>query len=238
MSQMLVLIPLRLIEWLAGGPPFRLRSDVGGWSRPPGFPFSLRASRAREESGPHVRIIPLGVGRGAYGTELHDLPGRWGRATPGCSSNARTRSARCCGQGSHAAGLPLDLDRVSGVGASHLHADHSSGLEDFGFYAYYALGRRARVLAHPEVSANLWDGLLSGGMGEDRSVHGPGKPPVIMHLDDYFEVTALSESRPSPFGPFSIECRLTHHSIATTAFRITAAGRTSASPPTPPSTPA
>jgi ribonuclease BN (tRNA processing enzyme) len=172
-----------------------------------------------------VRIIPLGVGE-AFASRNYTTCLALGAGDAWMLVDCPHPVRKMLREGSHAAGQPLDLDRVSGVALSHLHADHCSGLEDFGFYAYYALGRRARLLAHPEVSANLWDGLLSGGMGEDRSVHGPGTPPVVMHLDDYFEVTALSESHPVTFGPFSVECRLTHHSIATTAFRITAAGRT------------
>ncbi len=44
-----------------------------------------------------------------------------------------------------AAGVPIDLDRVSGVALTHLHADHCTGLEDYGFYWYYILGQRARL---------------------------------------------------------------------------------------------
>jgi metal-dependent hydrolase (beta-lactamase superfamily II) len=35
-------------------------------------------------------------------------------------------------EGSRAAGIPLDLDRISAVAVSYLHADHFCGLEDFG----------------------------------------------------------------------------------------------------------
>jgi ribonuclease BN (tRNA processing enzyme) len=122
------------------------------------------------------------------------------------------------------AGLPFDLDLVEGVAVSHLHADHCSGLEDYGFYSFYALGRRARVAMHPDVSARLWDGLLAGGMGEVRE-H-PGAPVVRKQLDDYFDLVPLSESGPVSLGPFAIECRPTIHPIPTTAFRIRAGGRT------------
>ncbi len=69
-------------------------------------------------------------------------------------------------EGSIAAGLatPLDIDHFTAAAVTHLHADHCCGLEDFGYYSVIALGRRARLLMHPEASARLWDGLLAAGM--------------------------------------------------------------------------
>lgn len=126
-------------------------------------------------------------------------------------------------EGSLAAlGSALDLDRVAGVAISHLHADHASGLEDFAFYQHFALGRRSTWLANPSVSDRLWEGLLSAGMGRMRS----GDDFVAQRLEDYVDLIPLSTASPVEFGPFSIECRPTRHSIPTTAFRITAAGRT------------
>lgn len=127
-------------------------------------------------------------------------------------------------EGTTAAGRPFDLDRVRGVALSHLHADHACGLEDFAYYSYFALHRRAALLAHPDVSARLWDGMLAAGMSEMRTA--PGIPPIARRFDDYFDLTPLSETTPIPFGPFTVECRPTLHPVPTTAFRIRAAGRT------------
>jgi ribonuclease BN (tRNA processing enzyme) len=128
-------------------------------------------------------------------------------------------------EGMHAAGLPrLDVDKISGIVLSHLHADHSSGLEDMGFFIYYIIGRRARVLAHPEISRELWDGSLWAGMGV--SYEKPGAPAVTRKFDDFFELCDLSYTAPTQFGPFTVECRRTFHTVPTTAFRISAAGRT------------
>ena len=127
-------------------------------------------------------------------------------------------------EGSTAAGIPLDLDQISAVAVSHLHADHCCGLEDFGYYSLIALGRRARLLMHPTVSARAWSGLLAGGM--EFSQGSPGTPPVQRQLDDHFELIDLDDARAVTCGPFSIECRPTIHSVPTTAFRIQAGGRT------------
>ncbi len=173
----------------------------------------------------NVRIIPLGVGE-AFTARHYTTCLALGVGDAWMLIDCPHPVRKMLWEGSHAAGFPLDLDRISGVALSHLHADHCSGLEDFGYHAYYVLGRRARILTHPDVAARLWDGLLSAGMGEFRSPPASGLPTVVRHLDDYFEVTALSESHAVTLGPFSIECRLTIHPIPTTAFRIKAAGRT------------
>src|SRR4029077_17899029 len=88
-------------------------------------------------------------------------------------------------EGSETAGIPLDLDRIHAVAVSHLHADHSCGLEDFGYYSFFALGRRARLLMHPDASARVWDGLLAAGMEMVQAK--PDAPPVRKQLGDYFE---------------------------------------------------
>ena len=118
---------------------------------------------------------------------------------------------------------PLDLDRIYAVAVSHLHADHCCGLEDFGYFSFFALGRRAKLLMHPDASARLWDGLLAAGMELVQTK--PDEPSVRKHLDDYFQLIDLDLSRPVKCGPFSIECRRTIHSVPTFAFRITAGDR-------------
>ena len=123
------------------------------------------------------------------------------------------------------AGLPkpLDLDRIHAVAVSHLHADHCCGLEDFGYYSFFALDRRAKLLMHPDASARLWDGLLAAGMEVVQTK--PDAPQVRKQLGDYFELIDLSPSHAVECGPFSVECRRTIHSVPTFAFRIAVGGR-------------
>src|SRR5262245_4165598 len=67
-------------------------------------------------------------------------------------------------EGSSAAGLALDVGAFEAVVLTHLHADHSSGLEGFGYFSFFSLQRRAQVVLHPEVARRLWDGHLAAGM--------------------------------------------------------------------------
>ena len=124
-------------------------------------------------------------------------------------------------EASASSGVTIDVDRVSAVVLTHLHADHSSGLEGLGYFSHFVLGKRARILAHPDVTARLWSGHLAAGM-ERLLVDGKRQE---MYLGDYFGITPLSNEDPAQHGPFSVECRLTVHPVPTTALRIRAGGR-------------
>src|SRR5438874_849049 len=133
-----------------------------GTVRFPG-PFFLPARATMSD----VRLIPLGVGE-AFTARNYTTCMALGLDDDWLLIECPHPIRKLLREGSLATGIPLDLDRVRGVALSHLHADHCSGLEDFGYYSYYVLGRRASLAVHPAVAERLWDGLLSGGMGEIR----------------------------------------------------------------------
>jgi ribonuclease BN (tRNA processing enzyme) len=170
-----------------------------------------------------VRLIPLGVGA-AFTARYYTTGLALGHGDDWLLVDCPHPIRKMLREASTAAGVPLDLDRFRGVALSHLHADHCSGLEDYGYYNFYVLGRRGTVAAHPDVLARLWDGTLSGGMGEVRLP--PDAAPVRRRLEDFFEAVPVSPDAPVALGPFRIECRTTIHPIPTTAFRIGVAGRT------------
>lgn len=126
-------------------------------------------------------------------------------------------------EAAEAACVPLDVGGVAAVVLTHLHADHASGLEDFAFYCRFALGRKATVLAHPEVLRDLWDHHFAATMGPmlDGELR-----PTRLSCDDLFDLRPLDEARAVTFGPLSIECRRTIHPVPTFALRIAASGRT------------
>jgi ribonuclease BN (tRNA processing enzyme) len=172
----------------------------------------------------NVSLIPLGVGEAFTANHYTSslvlgIGGDW--LLIDCPHPVR----KMLREASIGAGLPelLDLDQIHAVALSHLHADHCCGLEDFGYYSFFALERRAKVLMHPEASARLWDGLLAAGMEFMQA--NPDAPPVQSQLRDYFDLIDLDPSHAVKCGPFSIECRRTIHSVPTFAFRITAGGR-------------
>lgn len=126
-------------------------------------------------------------------------------------------------EASASSGVELDVDRVAGLVLTHLHADHSSGVEGLGYFSFFVLKRKLPLLAHPKVTHRLWEGHLAAGM-EDL-IHEPGGAPQRHDFEDYFAPQALSTQTAVRFGPFSIEARMTYHHVPTTALRIRAGGR-------------
>lgn len=116
-----------------------------------------------------------------------------------------------------------DIGDIDGVLLTHLHADHCSGLEGFGYFARFVLGKKAQLWAHPSVTARLWDGHLAAGMEALLPVGEVA--PHAMHLHDYFDIQPLDFERAAQIGPFSVRARPTIHHVPTTAFRIAAGGR-------------
>lgn len=169
-----------------------------------------------------LSFVPLGVGD-AFSARWYsscvalEHDGRW--ILVDCPHPIRKMLA----EASEGLGERLDLDRIEAVVLTHLHADHCSGLEGYGFYSFFLLGRRAVVAAHPDVSARLWDGHLAAGM-ERLSDPRTGRTET-RRLKDYFELVDLAAPR-TRIGPFTIETRRTRHHVPTTALRIEAGGRT------------
>lgn len=127
-------------------------------------------------------------------------------------------------EGSAAAGLALDIDQLSAIALTHLHADHCSGLETVGFYGRFMSGRLAQLVTPAETARRLWDGHLAAGMAEAQPE--PGGATERRTLADFFRLEPLSEAGPARVGPFQVECRRTRHTVPTVALRITGGGRT------------
>jgi ribonuclease BN (tRNA processing enzyme) len=123
-----------------------------------------------------------------------------------------------------AKGAAIDVPDIGALCLTHLHADHSSGVEGFGYFSFFVARKKAQLVLHPDVQAKLWDSHLAAGMCQ--LIKTPTAKPRPMHFHDYFDVTSLDLARPVQVGPFQIECRKTLHHIPTTALRISDGDRT------------
>src|SRR4051794_17076029 len=100
-----------------------------------------------------LRLIPLGVGNSFsalyYSTSLALVAadGRWLLVDCPHPIHKILREA------SQASGVELKLASLAGVALTHLHADHSSGLEGLGGFVKYMLGsaQRPSLVALPAV---------------------------------------------------------------------------------------
>jgi len=120
-------------------------------------------------------------------------------------------------------GAGLDVGDFHALLLTHLHADHCSGLEGWGYFSFFALQQKAVLYAHPLVLERLWAGHLAAGM--EQLMHAIDQPPAAKQLDDYFDTRALDTDAAVTIGPFEVECRRTIHHVPTTALRIRANGR-------------
>ncbi len=169
-----------------------------------------------------LRLFALGVG-GAFSARFYssclavESEGSW--LLIDCPHPIR----KILYEAGQAAGMPLDLGQFAATIVTHLHADHSSGLEGLGFYHHFHLHRKALLVAHPDVLERLWEGHLAAGMEWLTDARTLARRAAS--LGDYFELARLAEDRDLEVGPFQIRCRRTQHSVATTALLIRAGAR-------------
>jgi ribonuclease BN (tRNA processing enzyme) len=171
-----------------------------------------------------VNLIPMGVGE-AFTARYYTSCLALGFLDQWLMIDCPHPARKMLREGSLAAGQakPLDFDRIHAAAISHLHADHCCGLEAFGYYSFFALKRKAKILMHPGASDRLWEGLLAAGMELVQASE--GELPSRKTLGDYFELIDLDLTRPVQCGPFAIECQRTTHSVPTYALRVTVGGR-------------
>lgn len=170
-----------------------------------------------------MRLVPLGVGE-AFSALHYTTSLALGFEDTWLLIDCPHPIRKMMREASEASGIPFDVGQFTAAIITHLHADHSSGLEDFGFFSFFALGRRARLFMHPDAIPRLWEGHLAAGM-EQIKVR-DDEPPVPRTLADFFEVIPLDDSQAVEIGPFAVECRRTIHAVPTAALRIKAGGRT------------
>jgi ribonuclease BN (tRNA processing enzyme) len=169
-----------------------------------------------------LRLVPLGVGE-AFSALHYTTSLALGQGESWLLIDCPHPIRKMMREASQLSGISLDVGSFTAAVVTHLHADHSSGLEDYGFFSFFALGRRAKLFMHPAASQRLWEGHLAAGM-EQIKVR-DDEPPVPRSLASFFDLAPLDEAEPVQVGPFSIECRRTIHAVPTFALRITAGGR-------------
>lgn len=164
------------------------------------------------------RLIPLGIGD-AFSAQHYSsclalqAQGKW--LLIDCPHPIR----KMLREASEQSGIAIDVGDFEAIALTHLHADHASGLEGFAYFSFFVLRQKAKLIAHPEVTDDLW-GHLRASMDKLVTHHDEHH----MQLDSYFDITHIEPEKPVEIGPFRIECRKTFHHIPTTAFRITADG--------------
>ncbi len=126
-------------------------------------------------------------------------------------------------EASQKSGYPIDVDNIHDAILTHVHSDHSNGLETFGFYKLFIQQDRATVFTIPEVRDVLWENRLKASMGYLTNENFD----IIknMHIDDYFNVDIIEQNKVNEIGPFKVEIRRTKHFVPCFGLKITCNGR-------------
>lgn len=108
-------------------------------------------------------------------------------------------------------GIDFSLDNLDHIILTHLHGDHSNGLECLGFYNFYIRKKKPVIYTIPEVKEVMWDQKLKAAMGPktDENFKETGE----MSMDDFFQVKTLSENEPNHILGMKLEIRRTKHYV-------------------------
>jgi len=60
--------------------------------------------------------------------------------------------------------MGIKMEEIDGIIISHVHADHTGGLEEFGFMGHYVLNKKFDLYLATSLVTELWDKTLAGGM--------------------------------------------------------------------------
>lgn len=105
----------------------------------------------------------------------------------------------------------IDVDDIHHAILTHVHSDHSNGLETFGFYKLFIQKDHATVYTIPEVKDILWENRLKASMG--YLTNEKFEKIKDMQIEDYFDVNIIEQGKINKIGPFEIEIRRTKHFV-------------------------
>ncbi len=115
-------------------------------------------------------------------------------------------------------GIPLDMHDINDVLVTHVHGDHSNGLESLGFFKKFVQGERANIYTIPEVEHDLWEHKLKAAM--HRQVDHVNGESHEFSLEDYFNVHLLEPGKVNDVNGLKIVIRYTRHYVPCFGFKV------------------
>jgi len=126
---------------------------------------------------------------------------------------------RAIREATETAGWSVPLTAITDVIITHLHGDHTNGLESFGFLWLVKrlkgeTDRKPTIHTHRAAADRLWEKLAPA---MDAPLTKGGRPST---LDDYFNLNIISPKAPATIRGLAVECRHTIHPVPTVGLRI------------------
>lgn len=119
--------------------------------------------------------------------------------------------------------VKISLDNIDHVILTHLHGDHSNGLESLGFYNYFVRRRKPVIHTIPEVRKVIWNNKLRASMSPktNNNFEKIGE----LSLEDFFRLKMLYPNKTSTIKGMRIRIRYTRHYIPCFGFKVYYKGR-------------
>lgn len=173
-----------------------------------------------------MRIVILGVGdafTGKYFGSSALLLGPRGAVLLDCPDPIH----RVLREGTGALETPIGAHEIDDILLTHIHGDHSNGLESFGFWRWMLRERgeaatKPRVWTSPWTAQRLWSKLAPAMSGEGRRSGQQG--PATRSLETFFEVRTiepgLARFEEVSVAGLTVTARWTTHPIPTMGLLI------------------
>jgi ribonuclease BN (tRNA processing enzyme) len=130
---------------------------------------------------------------------------------------------RMLANASEKSGFSLDYGDIDDIILTHLHGDHSNGLEGVGFWKYYVEKKRPRLYTSPEALEDLW-AKLRGSMSWKRDDK-TGEFYRGFSLEDYFDVRVWPMGSTQQLCGGTFQTHLNIHPVPTFGFKVSFDGR-------------